>query len=125
MKKYTVSDRGNALIFALIIVVVLGILGSALLTKALTEYRAVERQKRQTELFFLAEGAMEDAIARFKFAIANFQILPETIRYPDVGELTTVFSPAISFPAGATASWTTHPSMVKRSGSPGYPVNST
>jgi len=105
MKKYTMSERGNALIFALIIVVVLGILGSALLTKALTEYRAVERQKRQTELFFLAEGAMEDAIARFKFAIANFQILPETIRYPDVGELTTVFSPAISFPAGATASW--------------------
>ncbi len=98
------NEKGNALIFALITVMVLAILGSAFLQNSLVEYRSVERQKFQTEIFYLAEGAMEDTIAQFKFDIANFQTSPSVSRYPSVGVHTTVFSPSVSLPGGAVAS---------------------
>lgn len=96
--------KAQTLILALIGVIVLTILGGAFLAKSLNEHRLIQRQKLQTEIFYLAEGAIEDAISQFKYAIANFQIDPNISRYPATGSITTNFSASASLPAGATAS---------------------
>jgi len=97
------NKKGHAMIFVLVVVCVLAIIGSAFLAKSLSAYRLVEREKLDTELFYLAEGAMEDTISRFKTDIANFNVAADTSRYPTVGTLATNFSPAVSLPAGAVA----------------------
>lgn len=102
IKKLT-DKKAQALILGLIVVAVLMILSGAFLSKALNENRLIQRERLETEMFYLAEGAIEDTISQFKSAIANFQIDASTNRFPVTGNITTTFSKSDSLPAGATA----------------------
>ncbi|MEW6075546.1 MAG: hypothetical protein AB1530_04475 [Candidatus Omnitrophota bacterium] len=84
-----------------ILVVAAAILGAFLLRNA-NERLLVQRQKAQNEVFYLAEGGLEDAIKKFNYAIANYQIDPNIDRYPANGTITTTYSNSTLFPSGAT-----------------------
>jgi len=58
-------------------------------------------QRLNEEVFYLAQGAVEDAILQFGTAIANFQVDANASQYPASGSLTTTFSASPSFPKGA------------------------
>ncbi len=92
-------QRGQAVILAYGVVLLVTILGGSLLDHGLSVQRLHERQRAQAEMFYVAEGGVEDAIGRFSQAIADFVIDANVARYPTVGTLNTVFS------SGATASW--------------------
>lgn len=104
------GTRGQALVIAYMVVGALTILGGSLLGKSLAASRHSEIQRLHSELFYVAQGGVEDAIAQFSNAIANYQIDENADRYPDAGTLTTAFAPSASFPdpdgdgVGATAS---------------------
>lgn len=93
------SERGQAVVLAYGVVVIIALLGGSLLNHGLFLQRSNERQQLQAEVFYVAEGGLEDAVGRFSQAIADFVIDANAARYPAVGTLQTVFS------SGATASW--------------------
>jgi len=102
MKKFK-SNNGQALVMVLTAIFVLLVLTSAAITTSLSEKRSAERKRIEMESMYLAEGGMEDAIAQFKTAMANFQVSPTVDRFPATGSIATVFSPSASLPSGATA----------------------
>ena len=97
------NNRGQALILALGALVSLSILSISFMSTSVQQQRLVSRQIAEAQNFYLAEGAMEDAVVQFKSAIANFQVNPNTTQYPSSGNILTNFSAAASFPNGATA----------------------
>lgn len=78
------NTKGQALIVSYIIIAALLVISSALLIKAISEHNITQRDKLKTEVFYLAEGAMEYGINWFATSIANFQISPTAalIDYP-------------------------------------------
>jgi hypothetical protein len=94
---------GQALILAYMTIAFFTVLSYPLLDKIMSEKSLLERQRMEKEVFYLAEGALEDATNRFLGAIANFQIQPDVVRYPSIGTITTVYSNSAVFPAGAQA----------------------
>ncbi len=95
---------GQALILVYMTIVFLTILLSPLFAIVMSERWLLERQRLEKEAFYLAEGAMEEAIQQFINAIANFQIQPNVARYPASGVLTTAYADSSAFPDGAQAS---------------------
>jgi len=67
----------------------------------MSERRILERQEPEKEVFYLAEGGLEDAINQFITAIANFQIPPDVKHYPATGGINTVYASSAAFPTGA------------------------
>jgi len=92
------AKRGQAVVLTYVVVLVITALGNSLLNHSLDASRMAQRQQVQEETFYLAEGALEDAISRFSQAIANFEIDANAPQYPTAGVLTTTFA------SGATAS---------------------
>lgn len=91
------------MILAYMAILVITTIGGSLLTQSFTAHRDSEIQRNQAEGFYLAEGGIEDALARFANAIANFQVSATTACYPVATPcgnqvLTTAFA------NGATAS---------------------
>lgn len=104
MNNYLSNKNAQALIISLIGVLILTILGAAFLSKSIHENRMLQRQKLEKELLYLAEGAVEDAIAQFKYDIANFNVDHDVAQYPLTDTIITNFSPSTAFPGGASAS---------------------
>lgn len=80
-------------------ILVLTVLGNSLLSSSLTSSRLAQRAQLQEEVFYLAEGGLEDAAARFAQAMVSFEVPTTAPRYPvDEGPvdnaemLTTAFS---------------------------------
>ncbi len=61
------------------VIAVFLLMSSALSTRAIVEGRASLVNNRQAEVFYLAEGGTERAIAVFSAAIANYQTIPGTV----------------------------------------------
>jgi hypothetical protein len=101
MRKQTMKNKGQALILAYIIIVFFIILSLPLFQKIMGENTLLTRQRLEKEAFYLADGGVEDAIDQFINAIANFQILPNVLRYPAAGTITTNYAVSIAFPSGA------------------------
>ena len=100
------NRRGQTVLLAYVTVIVLTVLGGSLLNSSLAAHRQSQLQKSHLDVFYLAEGGLEDAIAKFSNGIANFQVDPQTAQYPAVGTITTNFadgSTAISTIAQAEA----------------------
>ncbi|MBI2173983.1 MAG: hypothetical protein HYU33_02160 [Candidatus Omnitrophica bacterium] len=92
------DERGQVGILSYVTVIVLAILGGTFLERGLTVQRHSEIQQLHAETFYLAEGALENAIGQFAQALANFQWDPQTNgAYP----VTTNFSASSAFPTGA------------------------
>ena len=77
---------------------VFAVLGGSFLTQSFSSQRHSQRQQIREEVFYLAEGGAEDALARFGQAIANFDVDANVPRYPVAGSLVTAFA------SGGTAS---------------------
>ena len=92
--------RGQAVVLAYMTIIVLTVLGNALLQQSLTSNRHAQRQQLEQDVFYLAEGGLEDATSQFAQAVANFTITANVSRYPTAASqmLTTTFS------SGAAAS---------------------
>jgi len=86
------------LVLAYVAVVVLTVLGGSLLNHSLTSHQHSQIQQLQGDVFYAAEGGLEDVASHFAAAIANFQITPTTPTYPLAGSHLTTFA------SGATAS---------------------
>jgi hypothetical protein len=86
------AKRGQAVVLAYLVVLVAAVMGNSLLTNSLSASRLAQRQQLQEEVFYLAEGALEDAISRFTVAITSFEIDANAPRYPAAGVLTTTFA---------------------------------
>ena len=92
------SRTGQTAVLAYLAVAVFTLLGGSLLSQSFSTQRHSQREQLQDEVFYAAEGGIEDAIGRFGQAIANFQVDTNITRYPVVGSLVTAFA------SGATAS---------------------
>lgn len=86
--------RGQAVVLAYMTIVILTVLGNALLQQSLTASRHVERQQLQRDVFYLAEGGLEDATSQFAQAVVSAAIDPDVPRFPTDPNvmLTTNFS---------------------------------
>ena len=84
--------RGQAVVLAYVAVLVITVLGGSLLNHGFATSRESQHQQIQAELLYMAEGGLEDAVSRFANAIANFEVNPNTARYPAAGSLMTAFS---------------------------------
>ena len=98
------NRRGQTLALAYVTIVVLAILGGSFFSYSITVHQHSQIQQARADIFYLAEGGLEDASSRFATAIANFQIDANAARYPTTGSLITTFSASSSLPTGATAS---------------------
>ncbi|MDD5730844.1 MAG: hypothetical protein PHN57_06935 [Candidatus Omnitrophica bacterium] len=76
------TNKGQALILAYLVISVMIVLGASLLARAVSERHLAERNRLATEVFYMAEGANDNAIAAFASAIANYQIAPDAASYP-------------------------------------------
>ncbi|MDD4879673.1 MAG: hypothetical protein PHR22_04380 [Candidatus Omnitrophica bacterium] len=74
--------KGQALIFAYVIVAVFIAISAALAVKAISEKNISLHNKRAAEALYMAEGGTENTIATFINAIASFQIQPNAARFP-------------------------------------------
>ncbi|PIQ83196.1 MAG: hypothetical protein COV75_08655 [Candidatus Omnitrophica bacterium CG11_big_fil_rev_8_21_14_0_20_63_9] len=92
------NRRGQTMVLAYVAVFVITVLGGSLLNHSLTSTRHNDIDQLYSETFYLTEGGVEDASAKFAQAIANFQVDANTVRYPAVGSLVTTFA------SGGTAS---------------------
>ncbi|MFH1678398.1 MAG: hypothetical protein ABH914_02130 [Candidatus Omnitrophota bacterium] len=87
---FSKSDRkGQALIVSYMIISVFVIIFSALLLRAVNEKNLSLRNKLETEAFYMAEGAIEDAISQFAYSIANYEVLPDILSMPVTTTFTT------------------------------------
>ncbi len=98
------SRDGQSLVLTSMVVAILTVLGGALLGEGLTAANHLRITQLQTEAFYLAQGAVEEATGQFVAALRNYQITATETKYPAVGTLTTTFAPSARFPVGATAS---------------------
>ncbi|MFC1703355.1 hypothetical protein ACFL1E_01035 [Candidatus Omnitrophota bacterium] len=71
------GKKAQALVVVYMVVAAFTVLCVALLSKAINERNLALRNRLEHEAFYLAEGAIEDAIAQFSSAIANYQIQPD------------------------------------------------
>jgi len=88
------GKRAQALIVSYMIIAVFIIISSVLLSKAISEKNISLRNKLENEVFYLAEGATENAISTFMTAIADYQI-PSDIESLNVGATFTTFGGTI------------------------------
>jgi hypothetical protein len=75
------GKKAQALIVSYMVISVFIVISSALLLKAVTEKNISLRNKLENEVFYLAEGATENAISAFMSAVANYQIAPDTASF--------------------------------------------
>ncbi|MFC1594783.1 hypothetical protein ACFL38_05595 [Candidatus Omnitrophota bacterium] len=77
--RHSVLQRKNAqaLIITMVVMVVFVVINAALLSLAINQKNLAQHHKRENEAFYLAEGAMEDAVSVFRSAIANYVALPD------------------------------------------------
>jgi len=78
------NRNGQAVVLAYVTIAVLTILGGSLLNHALMVNQHSQTQQQQTDVFYLAEGGLEDAISKFSQGVANFQISINAPCYPDL-----------------------------------------
>lgn len=104
MAKRNLNHNGQVLIMGYLVVAALLLLAGALVNKITNESLIVDRQRLEGEVFYLAEGGIEDAISKFLYGIANFQIStnPLPSQYPATGTVSSNYTPSTAFPAGAT-----------------------
>jgi len=95
------NRKGQAAVLAYLTVVVLTVLGGALLNQTFSNSRHSQIQQQQAEIFYLAEGGVEDAISQFSQAIANFQVAANTACYPNPPTCTPIVT---AFTSGGSAS---------------------
>ncbi|MFH0827480.1 MAG: hypothetical protein V1923_06345 [Candidatus Omnitrophota bacterium] len=94
-------NKGQALILVYGVILFFLTLTLPLFHKIMGENTLLNRQRLEKEVFYLAEGGMEDAINQFINAIANFQVSPNVTRYPAAGTLVTTYAANVAFPTGA------------------------
>lgn len=75
MRKLTIlrQKKAQALIVAYMVTAIFIVFSATLFNRAITEKNIAERNRLTSEAFYLAEGAIEDAIAAFSTSIANFE----------------------------------------------------
>ena len=95
----TTQERGQMMVLAFTAIAVIAVLGGSLLNRGLDAHRETRIQQAETDLLYGAEGAVEDAIAQFATALANFAVDANVTRYPTAAGtfLNTAFA------SGATA----------------------
>ncbi len=71
--KKVFRKNGQALIVAYMVIGILLLYSATLLVKGINEKNIAERNRLTAEAFYLAEGAIENAIAAFSSSLANFQ----------------------------------------------------
>ncbi len=76
-------SQGQTLVAMYMVVLILSILGGSFLTRGMVIRSHSEIQKLNTEAMYLAQGGLEDGIATFTNAIANFQIGANPTCFPD------------------------------------------
>lgn len=79
--KLRASIKGQALIVVYMTVFLFLIIVASFLPRAVTERNVALRNKLDTETFYMAEGAVENALSDFADAIANYQIDLAAISY--------------------------------------------
>ncbi len=84
--------RGQTIVLAYVTIAVITVLGGALLNHSFSTSRHSQIDQLQSDVFYMAEGGVEDATTKFSQAIANFQVDSNTARYPAVGSLVTTFA---------------------------------
>jgi len=90
------NKKGQALIVTYIIIGCLLVISSALLYKAVTERNLLLRNQQMTEVFYLAEGAIENSISVFTSAIANYQVAPDVENMDLTTTYTTFYNTAVN-----------------------------
>lgn len=110
------SQRGQVVVLAYVSVIMLTILGGSLLNGSLHSHRQSEIQQMHSDVFYNAEGGLEDAISQFSNGIANFQVDPQTAQYPAVGTLNTVFANGATAASVITAAEPTQRTIVDPDG---------
>ncbi|HTY44475.1 MAG TPA: hypothetical protein VMD52_00570 [Patescibacteria group bacterium] len=75
------GTKGQALIIAYMAIAFFMVVSAALIAKSFTERGIALRNRLTAETFYMAEGAIENAIANFTSAIANYQISPSVASY--------------------------------------------
>lgn len=93
------DTRGQTIALAYVAVVVITVLGGSLLTRSFSTTRASQNEQLHAQVFYMAEGGLEDALSRFAQDIANFAVDANVAQYP-VGGGTLV----TTFADGSTAS---------------------
>ena len=68
------GNKGQALVLSYMVIATLIVFSAMLMTKAISEKNTADRNQLKTQAFYMAEGANENAIAAFTFAIANYQV---------------------------------------------------
>lgn len=82
------NNKGQALIVVYMVVAFFLIVSAALVGKSFTDRGNALRNRQSAEVFYLAEGAVENSISTFISAIANYQISPSIASY----NVSTAFS---------------------------------
>ncbi len=70
--------KGQALIAAYLAITALLALAATISTKAISERNTAAHRQMHSQIFYLAEGGMEETLAAFASQIADYQISPET-----------------------------------------------
>ncbi len=95
------TERGQMAVLSFMAIVVIAVLGGSLLNRGLDAHRETRIQQADTDLLYAAEGAIEDAIAQFSTAIANFTLDANAPRFPVAAG--TFLNTAFASGAAATA----------------------
>lgn len=74
MRKMIRSEKGFALIFSLLIILVLITFGAVFILRSINEYNAANRERLNTQAFYLAEGGAEMAISQLDTLINNYML---------------------------------------------------
>lgn len=90
------KKNGQALVLSYMVIVSMIALTTGLLTKAMSEKNIADRSQLMQEVFFMAEGANESAIAAFTSAMANFQIAIDIQTYSAATTFTTFGSAVVN-----------------------------
>ena len=77
------ASRGQTLIALYMVIIMLSVLGGSFVTKGMAVNQHSRIMKLDTEIFYLAQGGVEDATASLVNAIATFQISSNPEGYPD------------------------------------------
>ncbi|MCM8788082.1 MAG: hypothetical protein NC935_08570 [Candidatus Omnitrophica bacterium] len=89
MNKILKFKKAAVLILVYTIITVFAIISTSLLSSVINETNLAKRNRLETEVFYLAEGAIEYAISSFASAIANYQIPPDIDCYNTTANFTT------------------------------------
>lgn len=84
------TPKGTAIIIALLIIFVIIVVSAGLFGTLFSDKNIADRVQLTTQTLYMAEGATENAIAQFTFAVANFLIPIDAANYNVITTFSTL-----------------------------------